>query len=78
MPTSCPECKKELSFSGAGVEKIEEEVREKFPNARTALVSSDTMTSNKAMESLISRIESGEVNVIIQFIMCGEVVSHGV
>jgi len=65
VPTNCPECKKELSFLGVGVEKIEEEVREKFINARTALVSSDTMTSNKAMEKLIRQIESGEVNIII-------------
>ena len=61
----CPDCKNEVSFAGVGIEKIEEEVWEKFPNVKTALVSSDTMANVGAMESLIGRIESGEVDVII-------------
>jgi primosomal protein N' (replication factor Y) len=65
MPAKCPDCGNEVSFMGAGIEKIEEEVREKFPAARTALVSSDTMASAGAMENLISEIESGHVDIII-------------
>jgi primosomal protein N' (replication factor Y) len=50
---------------GAGVEKIEEEVREKFPSARSAIVSSDTMSAAGALENLISMVERGEVDIII-------------
>jgi len=65
LPQKCPDCGDEVSFMGAGIEKIEEEVRRKFPSAQTALVSSDTMTHARAMEDLIEKIESGEVDVLI-------------
>ena len=50
---------------GAGLEKIEEEVKSRFPTARTAIVSSDTMMSHGALERLVARMESGELDVII-------------
>jgi primosomal protein N' (replication factor Y) len=50
---------------GAGLEKIEEEVKSRFPAARTAIVSSDTMMSHGALERLVARMESGELDVII-------------
>ena len=65
MPKVCPTCGEEVSFMGAGIERIEEEVREKFPNARTALVSSDTMAPVGAMEKLVSQIENGLVDIIV-------------
>ena len=65
MPETCPTCGEEVSFMGAGIEKIEEEVRQKFPNARTALASSDTMTAVGAMERLVKEIEGGRVDIII-------------
>ena len=72
IPQKCPnfattdiKCEGEVSFAGAGIEKIEEEVLRKFPSARVALVSSDTMSRVGAMEKLISEIEAGEVDVII-------------
>jgi primosomal protein N' (replication factor Y) len=65
MPKVCPTCFEETTLMGAGIEKIEEEVRRKFPNARTALVSSDTMNAVGALEKLISQIENNQVDVII-------------
>jgi primosomal protein N' (replication factor Y) len=66
MPGECPDCgNKELSLAGIGLEKIQEEVAAKFPGARTALVSSDTMMSRQAMERLVSRMESGEIDIVI-------------
>ncbi|MCL2538517.1 MAG: primosomal protein N' [Alphaproteobacteria bacterium] len=62
----CPECNSgELSSSGAGVEKIESEVRARWPNARTAIVSSDTMQSRQSLERLVAQMESGEIDIII-------------
>ena len=65
VPKTCPTCANEAAFAGAGIEKIEEEVRQKFPSARTALVSSDTVAHAGAMEKLIERIESGDVDILI-------------
>jgi primosomal protein N' (replication factor Y) len=65
LPKKCPDCGNEVSFMGAGIERIEEEVLEKFPGARTALVSSDTVQQVGALERLIARMESGEIDIVI-------------
>ena len=65
VPTVCPQCKNNVSMRGAGLEKIEEEVMNKFPNARTALVSSDTIMSREALERLVHKMENGEIDIII-------------
>ena len=65
LPASCPECGGDVSMRGAGLEKIEEEIRARFPNARTALVSSDTMMSRGALERMVSKMEAGEIDIII-------------
>ncbi len=65
LPDKCPDCGNDVSMRGAGLEKIEEEVHAKFPGARTALVSSDTMVSRGALERLVAKMESGELDVII-------------
>ena len=65
LPEKCPDCGGEISMRGAGLERIEEEVKSRFPTARTALVSSDTMMSRGALERLVSKMESGELDIII-------------
>ena len=66
MPKTCPDCgADEVSISGAGVEKIATEVAARWPDARAAIVSSDTMMSRQALERLVSQMESGELNIII-------------
>ena len=65
LPNVCPDCGGEISMRGAGLEKIDEEVKSRFPNARTALVSSDTMMSRGALERLVAKMESGELDIII-------------
>ena len=65
LPDKCPECGDAVSMRGAGLEKIEEEVAAKFPGAKTALVSSDTMMSRGALERLVEKMESSELDIII-------------
>ena len=65
LPDKCPQCCGEVSMRGAGLEKIQEEVSVKFPNARTALVSSDTIMSREALERLVHKMESGEIDIVI-------------
>lgn len=61
----CPMCDFDVSMRGVGLEKIQEEVIAKFPGARTALVSSDTILSRQSLERLVDQMESGEIDVVI-------------
>ena len=65
LPDKCPQCGNEVSMRGAGLEKIEQEISIKFPNAKTALVSSDTILSREALERTVHKMESGDVDIII-------------
>ena len=65
MPKTCPDCGGDVSMRGVGLEKIEQEVNVRFPNARKALVSSDIITSRQSLERLVNKIEQGEIDIII-------------
>ena len=65
LTKSCPECGTDVSMRGVGLEKIQEEVNARFPNARTALVSSDIITSRQALERLVHKMENGEIDIVI-------------
>ena len=66
-PKACPECLTPDSFVsiGPGVERIEEEVRESFPEARIEIFSSDTTPNGEAVRSLVERMELGEIAILI-------------
>ena len=63
----CPECGEEDSMQacGPGVERLAEEVLQRFPEARFAVFSSDTVTSPAAAESFVRSVKDGEVDIII-------------
>ena len=65
LPEKCPQCGNNVSMRGAGLEKIEEEISVKFPNAKTALVSSDTMSSRESLQRLVQKMETGEIDIVI-------------
>ncbi|MDR0319119.1 MAG: primosomal protein N' [Rickettsiales bacterium] len=63
VPAVCPKCgKAEMQMEGAGVEKIEKELREYFPSARMEILSSDTAED---LAGIVSRIENHETDIII-------------
>jgi primosomal protein N' (replication factor Y) len=66
-PQACPECGAADSFTsiGPGVERIEEEVRTFFPNARIEIFSSDTTPDGEAVRALVQRMEDGEIDILI-------------
>lgn len=65
LPAVCPDCGGVFRMRGAGLEKIQEEVAIKFPAARTALVSSDTVASRAGLERLVHQIEAGDTDIVI-------------
>lgn len=65
LPAKCPDCNNTVTMRGVGLEKIEQEVHARFPNARTALVSSDTITSRQSLERIVNDMEQGATDIII-------------
>ncbi|MGD2133960.1 MAG: primosomal protein N', partial [Maricaulaceae bacterium] len=66
-PKACPECKAEDSLHavGPGVERLEEEARETFPEARIEVFSSDTATDPEKLRATIAKMETGETDILI-------------
>jgi len=67
IPETCPNCGAEHSLvpCGPGVERIAEEVAERFPEARRVLLSSDLTPSISDLRETLREIEEREVDVII-------------
>ncbi|MGQ9366900.1 primosomal protein N' [Azospirillum sp. ST 5-10] len=67
LPETCPECGDAGSFAacGPGVERIAEEVAHLFPEARAAIMASDTLFGPRAVQEMIGRIAAHELDIVI-------------
>ena len=67
VPKTCPSCNEEDSFvaCGPGVERIFDEAREYFPDARVMVLASDTAESHEDLKVMLKKISDGEVDIII-------------
>ncbi|MBZ4022594.1 primosomal protein N' [Rhodobacter sp. TJ_12] len=67
IPTACPSCGVEgkLAPVGPGVERLAEEVKERFPDARLAVLSSDLFGSARALKEAVESIAAGGADIII-------------
>ena len=66
VPTVCPNCGgTELQGRGYGTEKIEDYIRELFPEARVARMDLDTTRTRNAYERLIGDFSRGKTNLLI-------------
>lgn len=66
-PETCPECGAEESLAacGPGVERLAEEVAVRFPQARCAIMASDTLQGPAAAARLVRRMQDREVDILI-------------
>src|SRR6266849_388234 len=66
-PHVCPHCAAEQSLVavGPGVERLQEEAAQLFPDARTMVLSSDLITSIETMRTELNEIAEGRVDIII-------------
>jgi primosomal protein N' (replication factor Y) len=66
-PKACPECGEEDSLvaCGPGVERIADEVAALFPEARTAIVTSDTIWSPARAADFVAQMEAGAIDIVI-------------
>ncbi len=67
LPNKCQKCGEPdaMVACGPGVERVAEEVKERWPEARLALLSSDLIPGLTEMRAMIKEIESGEIDIII-------------
>jgi primosomal protein N' (replication factor Y) len=66
-PAACPKCETKNSFvaCGPGVERLEEEVKSVFPEARTQVLSSDLSGGVERLRIELEAITKGEIDVVI-------------
>jgi len=66
-PSACPHCgaKDSLVSIGPGVERVEEEARELFPEARISVFSSDTVFDAREARRLIESMADGEIDILV-------------
>ncbi len=66
-PERCPHCqaKDSLIPIGPGVERLEEEAKSLFPDARIAVFSSDTTPDAESARALVSLMEAGEIDIMV-------------
>jgi primosomal protein N' (replication factor Y) (superfamily II helicase) len=80
VPKHCPKCESEhLYYLGAGSQQGEERLQEIFPGARIGRMDRDTVRTRVDMERMLSRLHSGEINLLVgtQMIAKGHDI-HGV
>jgi primosomal protein N' (replication factor Y) len=67
VSNTCPSCSKLDSFlaCGPGVERIAEEVKQYFPQARMVLMTRDHVQNANDAENIVQKILSGNIDVII-------------
>jgi primosomal protein N' (replication factor Y) len=80
VPARCPKCSSEhLYYLGAGSEQGEVRLGEIFPSARIGRMDRDTVRGRYDLERLLTRLHSGEINLLVgtQMIAKGHDI-HGV
>ncbi len=65
-PEECPKCGgARMSPFGIGTEKVEETVRNEFPNARVARLDRDVAARRGALEEILAQFRAGDLNVLV-------------
>ena len=65
LPDRCPDCGGPLCFVGAGTQKLEEEVRARFPGTQVLRMDADTISATQSHEKLLGRFEREKIPVLV-------------
>ncbi|MDP6952636.1 MAG: primosomal protein N' [Alphaproteobacteria bacterium] len=67
LPEECPSCSasESLAACGPGIERLAEEVAARFPDARLAIMASDTVHGPEAAAALIDSVMAGEIDILV-------------
>ncbi|MGB6265747.1 MAG: primosomal protein N', partial [Candidatus Acidiferrales bacterium] len=65
-PKQCPKCQSEhLYFVGDGAERVEEYLREQFPQARIARLDRDTVRTKREYQKVLGAFARGQIDVLV-------------
>ncbi len=64
-PTSCPSCGGDLSYTGFGTQRAEEELIHLFPHARILRMDQDTTSGKDAHEKLLAQFARQEYDIML-------------
>ncbi|MEZ6068382.1 MAG: primosomal protein N' [Planctomycetaceae bacterium] len=65
-PTACPKCGHPgLRYIGSGTQRLEAEVRTKFPNARVLRMDSDSMRKPGSHDEALEAFRQGQVDILL-------------
>jgi primosomal protein N' (replication factor Y) len=66
VPNECPKCRfPSVKYFGFGTQKLETEVKSRFPNATVLRMDTDTMQGHGAHERALSQFRSGQVQILL-------------
>src|SRR3546814_12319211 len=67
LPSACPGCDAEgtMAACGPGVERLAEEARVLFPQARQAMMTSDTLTGPESAAALVRAVQARSIDILI-------------
>jgi primosomal protein N' (replication factor Y) len=66
VPQRCPNCgSARIRYFGAGTQRVEAEVRDRFPRLRVARLDSDALAARRAFESVYDEFRDGHTDVLV-------------
>lgn len=66
MPRTCPKCQNQKFYKiGFGSEKVEEEVKKLYPNARVARLDSDVLAQKNKVKETLQDFENNQLDILI-------------
>ena len=66
MPSRCPQCgSARIRYLGGGTERVEREVRERFPNLRVGRLDRDVVERKGAAERVVDDFADGRLDVLV-------------
>ena len=64
--TVCPECKsKNIRYFGTGTQRLEEQIREMFPQASVIRMDIDTVTKKNSHEDILNKFKNDGIDILI-------------
>ncbi len=66
VPSACPKCNSDhLNFLGTGSEKVEDELRREFPEARIARLDRDTVGGKRHFETILHGFRERDFDILV-------------
>ena len=62
----CPECKgHNIRYFGTGTQKLEVQINQMFPNAKTIRMDIDTVTKKNSYEDILNKFKDENIDILI-------------